>query len=482
MNRKELITVLNDLEQKYPVDEWQIGDIYVWPILKIDIFFKWFHKQNTPTSGPAKLQERQGKIKKVGKKLISFFNISVLFLRPKAKVSILFSGASSHRVEFKGKFINRYFQPLIEYYSEKRDQSSLIIDYLPKDYTKNYSPTRFSFFLEKYKRAAYSLFNLKRQNLECELKNFQNFIEEANVRLAENFNYNDYISILKRNVQEIKVNAQIFDIFLRRYNPKTVVGLCYYSNEMYGLNYAAYNRGRTSIDMQHGGQGDLHPAYSSFNKVPEKGYNVLPMIFWCWDHDSAIVIESWVRKQSFHKVVIGGNPWVDYAKRNNVNFNFPDKKIILYTLQFSKLDEYILNAIVNTTPEYQWWIRLHPRKLSEKDVVYSQLKEKKIEKLVNIDNATEWPLPVILSNCAVHISMYSGSVIEAEQLGVPNIIIHEVGADSYQQMIKEGKAFVLLEHDEKKLLKLIYALSQEKNSKEVDGPDLKFQIILDNII
>ena len=44
MTRKEAIEILNSLEQKYPVDQWTIDGITVWPVIKIDLFFKWFNK------------------------------------------------------------------------------------------------------------------------------------------------------------------------------------------------------------------------------------------------------------------------------------------------------------------------------------------------------------------------------------------------------------------------------------------------------
>ncbi len=47
----------------------------------------------------------------------------------------------------------------------------------------------------------------------------------------------------------------------------------------------------------------------------------------------------------------------------------------------------------------------------------------------------------------LHISRYSGSIIEAEQLGVYSIIIDAMGKETYSSIINRGKAFYL-ESDE----------------------------------
>jgi len=60
--------------------------------------------------------------------------------------------------------------------------------------------------------------------------------------------------------------------------PKISFGICYYNEPMYGLIMASREKNIPFVDMQHGGQGDFHPAYF-FSKFPKSGNNSLPFCF-----------------------------------------------------------------------------------------------------------------------------------------------------------------------------------------------------------
>lgn len=38
ITREELLKLLKNVEEKYPVDQWRINNVLVWPLIKIDIF------------------------------------------------------------------------------------------------------------------------------------------------------------------------------------------------------------------------------------------------------------------------------------------------------------------------------------------------------------------------------------------------------------------------------------------------------------
>src|SRR5690606_32455909 len=125
--------------------------------------------------------------------------------------------------------------------------------------------------------------------------------------------------------------------------------------------YVANQHNINSYDIQHGGQGSLNFAYN-YSFIPTNGINTLPKIFWCWDKASASNIEKWISKQNYHQVVIKGNLWIQYQlKKGDGQLQFPEEKIIIYTLQEKELDNFILDAISATPSGYTWWIRLHPR-------------------------------------------------------------------------------------------------------------------------
>lgn len=480
MTRKDVVEILNRLEQKYPVDQWTIDDISIWPLVKIDLFFKWVSKYHPKENIPGAKKKEDSITKKIMKRVRSFIKLSRLLLQPEKKVMVLFSGANSHRVDLQGTFINRYFQPLIEYIKEEMSGQTVLIDYLPRDPTKNYRPESNLFFLDEYQYAARIITKIKGGNLKFNLPGYEEFLDEVNDTLYPDLNKTQYRNSIIKNINEIKANAFIYTIFLRKYTPGQVMGLCYYSLPIYSMNYAAHRLGIPSIDMQHGGQGDLHPAYAGFEKVPSAGYNIMPNVFWCWDKTSAETIRAWADKQNFHRVKVGGNPWLKYCDQFKKAYPLPGKRIILYTMQFYELEDYLVEAIQNTPEDYAWWLRLHPRKLDGLPRLIARLKENNILDKVEFDKATHYPLPVILSKAHVHLSKYSGSVIEAAQMGVKTILLDALGITNYKNQILEGSAFGFTAGTSEQLIKMIENVSNDQ--KIINGEEPAFKAALNELI
>ena len=228
------------------------------------------------------------------------------------------------------------------------------------------------------------------------------------------------------------------------------------------MHYAANKLNIKNIDVQHGAQGPLHIMYN-FSNAPITGYNTVPNIFWCWDKASANTIHQWVDKQDYHKVIIKGNPWINFQLLSLKNEKLSDKKIVLYTLQEEFLDQYILDAIKTTGFKYEWWLRLHPRMLGAKDNIQKQLDKEKLLDYVEIDKATALPLPILLKNSSVHISKYSGSIIEAVQVNTPNIIIDRIGLETYGDYVESGDAQVVISNNAEELSNMIESIASDRS-------------------
>jgi len=50
---------------------------------------------------------------------------------------------------------------------------------------------------------------------------------------------------------------------------------------------------------------------------------------------------------------------------------------------------------------------------------------------VDIKNATDLPLMALLERVDIHIPLWSSTVLEAKQFGVPSIVVHENGQDLF---------------------------------------------------
>lgn len=264
---------------------------------------------------------------------------------------------------------------------------------------------------------------------------------------------------LIKNVQGVLSWAALFEYFLKKSKAKYIFGLCYYNKEMLGMNLAAKRLDVVSIDMQHGSQGDLHFAYH-FNNIPIEGYNILPEKFWVWDNASFKNIAKWTENKN-NFPVLGGNPWIEFLRDDfeapNIYYDI-NKPMILFTLQPLKpiIDDYFLDVISLTCKKYNWWLRLHPR-MTKEEVTGLNLKldEFKTKGIVNIEDASREPLPLLLKECHLHVSKYSGSVAEAALMQIPSLIIDEIGVKSFEDLIESKEAVACLTKNPKEIIELI---------------------------
>lgn len=449
MSGDEASKFVNELENKYPVNSWQIDGIHIWPMIKVKIFFA--------SDRGAQMDNTKGvNTVTLSSILKGFWSYCLFTIRKSYKANHLYCNAPHFRYKQNGQYINRYFNGLMENY--RLDTSFLFLEYgnVNEDYRKNIEYPEQTLFVEDIKYAALALRNLQYFfKSKIHWPSFDLFCKEVQDKLGNN-KINEksiikqylYINILKKYYKQI----------IKKYQVENIYALCYYVSETYAMNLAAAECNIDLYDIQHGGQGERHVAYSNYNLVPKSGYKLLPKKFWCWDQASANVINDWVNKQEFHNVDVKGNPWIEHCNKVYRNLEFDDSKIILYTMQplgEFLLEPYIIETIKNTPLHYKWWLRLHPRQLNQKTKLLELLKENGILSKVELDLSTELPLPVILNNVHMHISKSSGSILESYMLHKKSIIISETGVAMYPDVVKSNYGLVTLTESPAELLDLI---------------------------
>lgn len=444
MKRSEVLDLFEEFEKNHPVDIWKFGEIEVWPIIKMEVFFQWV---STSTKKPLK----ELKIESAGSKIYGAIRslgkyLGLFFSRPKV-IDNIYCGTFSHRVDYDGLFINRYFEPLIE-----KDLSKTYIQFeFDSRLNKSYKDPNKIVFTDDFK-LPYGLLKVFLKKNTLYAPDLENFISLAQEKL--NLPMNGFKYKLINRLQSIVTYSNLFKLLLSKHRPEKIFGLCYYSTPMFALNYTANKLGIPIYDMQHGGQGRLHPMYN-FQKIPVSGYNTLPKTFLCWDTTSRSNLQSWLKNQTYHEAETVGNPWVDFQLNNNATILSKEKKIILFTLQDTILPSYILECIQDTPDTYHWWIRVHPRMTEAKSNIIKQLSERNISHKVEFDRAFEYSLPILLKQSVVHISRFSGSIIESALVNTPSIIIDEIGVETYRDYINDGLAVPVLSKNSKDLLDAI---------------------------
>lgn len=445
LSRRDLLDFLDQAESKCRVDTWKINGVHVWPLIKIDLFFRHVNAENRDEA----LDKIARKYKtatwsKIVKIAISFIRFISLYLKRQRPITLFFSDSSGHRVMFNGEFIDRYFKPIADYLEDEEPKFKYLTVNDDLAYREKYPANEPMFFVHRYFQGAklwLKLFN--KEKTYTVLEGYNDFLSKLT---DDKFDYlqvdSNYLAHIHRKIENVLAFSKIVQILIEKHTPKVIFELCYYSTLRFGINHAAFHAGVKTIEIQHGGMGRDHVSYSGWSKVPQEGYSLLPQTFWLWDESSKQLVDKWTAGHRYHTAVLGGNPWLPYVKEKSNTFSFPkDRSIILYTLQYSEIPNHVIEAIRLTSPYFQWWIRLHPRKLESKSIIKDILKNGGVDpERYEIEKATSYPLPAILLNTYVHLSGSSGAVIEAAQMGVFSLILEELGTVYYSDLISKGKA------------------------------------------
>lgn len=465
-NRVDIKNFILHVENNFLVNNWKINDIHLWPILRIKLFFYLINHVENQIKNPNlnsvnKTTFFQKVIKKVGKRIDRFTNY-IYYLNWKNKLpqkEYLFIGADSHRVNYRNSRFNRYFDVLIE--ENHLESKSMYFENSNHNlYNKKY--------IYNYKKSLKGYYNFhrykKEESIELEgYTDFLNFLSSRNI-FQTFIKQNDKEELLSWFTHYFEFKISFFKEAFQKIKPKNIFILCYYSDDIYAMILAANKLGIKTIEMQHGPQTDIHLCYGSWSVVPKEGYDVLPRTFWCWDVYSKRVLEKWTSHSNLYNVEVVGNPWVNYWKHKKQDYF--EKDFILYSLQpnpitFEQLFTPSLIQLIKDSKE-KWFIRLHPRQVSELDNIKEKLNREGVLGNINLQNATNDPLPQLLANSKIHITHSSGSALEASYFGLKTILINEIGLKSFPHLIENNTAIFVDYQDPEFYCKIKKIIDDEK--------------------
>jgi hypothetical protein len=446
-NRTDIKNFITDLEAKFPVNSWQAGDIHLWPMIRMELYFHLIGEieggnakaVSSPSSVAAAsfLSKLKTSIKRNFAKagiILNYFS----WLRQLPKKKYLFVASDAHRVNHNGKRYNRFFDVLIELYRLESDTLYIEYDNLPV--ADQFNPE----LIRKYQQAYMGYFYAHpKTTLKLEWPGYGEFLEflAQSPRTAA-FGAARSVDRMENWFSIFSMKVDFFTAALKKIQPEKVLILCYYSPDIMALTVAANKLGINTVEMQHGPQAEIHLAYGNWSAVPATGYDMLPRTYWCWDEDSESVISQWTSKNSLYATKVIGNPWIDHWKGQRSDY--PHSDYILYSLQphpvsIPALFPPSLIDFIKTGP-YKWFLRLHPRQMIDKEKIQDYLKEHGILDMVNIEDATNDPLPLLLSKARLHVTHFSGTAIEAALFNVFTVLINKMSTDLFPELIARGKA------------------------------------------
>lgn len=437
----------NGLAQRLTID-----GVNVWPIFRAQTismfrnpagYFKTANPHQIVSPGIVQSISAYFKRKKLSRDLKS--QVNALPSEVKSARVLFFSRNSNHTDLIGSKYIDRFCDPFYDYLRSKGVSCAKI------ELSSNYESSKIrkaksSVFDETIAKQLWYFSHDERNRLISGLTEVPAVLETAT---GLKFG----VRHLQSALLEIWYYRMLFSAIFEQVKPEVVFYKCYYEHDAAGLTLAARAAGITTVDIQHGKQGEYHPMYSHFTTVPDKGYDLLPDFFWNWGEPSAKRIsETRSGSCDVHVPVVGGNLWLSQWKAeipstlNEDMESLPAEwnsaaKRILFTLQPLDEDEMVPDSVkdaIRCAPsDWLWLIRRHPmQKLGDERII--ELLGNPPSERVNIKEASRLPLYQLLKITDHHITQWSSVVFEAGDFGVKSTITGTKGASVYSTYLAEG--------------------------------------------
>jgi hypothetical protein len=457
VTRSEFIEWLERIEGELPVTRWTVRGIRVWPLVRLSLHSSAF-RAGSPQYGLGAAWPRR--VWNVASGLSAwaraYLRDHTANRRPTERAdAVLLSYSTGRRPLVDGKRYDVRAGPFVELL-KGLGARSLVWEMSPfGDYnTPRHTP---SFLMQPHLvslRAACQVLPLG--NDRVELDSYDEFLARVGKAGLE-FAHADVMRI-RRDALFLRRLADRFAGWLERSRPR----LGFVANT--GLPEQAFclacrELGITSVELQHGVQGDLHPSYGSWFAVPREGWETRARVFWSWDQQSAAAINRWaLRAPGAHIAVIGGDPWREMWLNESSELARSSRDLIeerkraaggdrhiLVTLssQGDVVPAAVLDAVRSSPPAWRYWFRLHQVDQSARSAEAARLLGRFGGDLGLMEFATEMPLHALLRCLDCHLTVSLSTVVsEAAAHGLRSVACGREAADFFREEMSEGMLLV----------------------------------------
>ncbi|CEG56251.1 glycosyltransferase family protein [Legionella fallonii] len=447
LSLEKINSAFDKVEQEIAVSSWEIDGLKIWPLIRNN---HWLYllsqKVFDPNNQIALNNKPTRQLKKIllaGRSLVRARQIDKGKNDRLRKTDLLIAVTSSTRFfKIDGAWYTPYSDSLIKHFREE-NIDSLVLEFASdgRCLLPRFAPSVFlqnqSYYLSILARLRGKL-NFPALNEQ--IAGWDDFLAIIDKELGADCRPD--INTVRTKARQILLHEQWFKKILKITQPKVaIVGFSYCSADAMGLIRACRQLGILTIEIQHGVQGNEHIAYRRWAKLPEQGYDTLPEIFWTWGEDEKRNIDSWANSRpKAHRALVGGNPCLHiYDQKGSADKTLLKKRVggalnVLFTAQaFDRLPEFFIEA-VRQTPDWTWWIRLHPQYGTVKEPLRKQLVANNLSNAI-ISTSSDLPLIRLLEQCDVHVTEFSSSVLEAKTCGVASVVIHPSGVNIFKELI-----------------------------------------------
>jgi hypothetical protein len=456
---EQVFDAFDRAENELPISNWDIGGLLVWPLFRV--YFGYFlitRRVANSDSQIVRYSSYTNRLRQIGVALLEQPFSAILDRKHNDTIRnsdvVILSHSSTRYFKVDDAWYNPYSDSLVRNF-KKEDIDSLVLELTAEG---RYLVPRFEPSVFVQNRAFYAslrakfgtLINCPKYHEKLEgwdvlVKIFSDLLGSSNVPNLDNFRF---------RARQVLAYEDWFSEILKSVKPKVGILTGYYSVEMMGFIRACRKLEIPTFEIQHGVQGNKHIAYHRWSNIPAEGYDTLPNIFWSWTDEEARYINSWANSTSgCHQAIVGGNPCLHIYDRQGDVLSHSMTKIpskfsrqidsstlqVLFTAQADTTLPIMLIDAIKNTPNWAWWIRIHPQYWETRETIRRQCISAKLDN-VSIDEASDSPLVSLLSQVNVHVTAFSSSVLEAESLGVSSVVIDLIGVSLFPSQIESGVA------------------------------------------
>jgi len=457
----DLMHALAEIEATVPVGEWTVAGNAIWPLLRVRWFFAEWARQYGGSGGAASGGGRMRALVR-GAAVAARARSSDVAANddPKARREVVFLSDGLSFARVGEHWVERFCDPLIRAAVRQGASSAL---WTPQHLYRIPRATPSVFVQPTIDRA--NIAGLVRSRFGASVATRLPGRERATAMLRAR-GFDDGALSLARIASDgcrLRAVAAVFERRLAAVQPRLAFVVSYYSLEAMAFVHACRRAGVATVDIQHGVQGDLHPAYAAWPRLPAGCKHALvPDRFWVWSDWERGVVDAWAAG-SGHAAIVGGNPWLDLwrgdgdwpgtrdalAAAAHLRERASGRPIVLVTLQFGlgndEQIEPLRRLIARAHDRLAFWVRLHPVMAARREEVRAALGD---VGAFELDAASDLPLHALLQACDVHVTHSSSTVIEAAQCAVPSLITSAYGAELFTPIVDAGAAVVEIGDDD----------------------------------
>lgn len=429
-----------EIELKQEVNSLYYNDVFLWPIIRS--FITRSELKNTLATHKDNAFIRLWILIFDS---LTLFNFYKLF---KKNIFLLYGYDPSGKYILDKKCIHKQASPIKDYVGKK---DFYFLEFGLRNYKtpKIDGVVNISLLFIVFKILSFPLFFFLKIFKKRQMKNeIDKFIVKNNISQEVWNDINDFYQ-----------KKSFFNILIRLIKPKRIFLKSFNNTTAFSFIYIANKNNISTIDYQHGQQGDNSLYYSNWHRVPKAGYKMLPRYFWLWDSKSEKKFNSWLPNQTYHKSKVVGNLWFNFVEGNKVLFppaNLKKDNVInvLVCLQITYIPNLIKNAMISGNG-IRWYFRLHPREIKNKSKLEKLLNNLGVDfNLFDVEVANTSLIESLLKSVDIVVTEWSTVAYEALLFQKKSIVIHENGLKAFSQLINENKIYYINEPEE--LLNEIY--------------------------